>query len=365
MASPLIDRLGQELDAISSEYEARFAGQPRATRDLEELRALVDRTNAVLAQVKTIPAAVAGPDLAKIREVAEANLRLYEQERKAIAEAKEAGGEFDHFAPLATAANFVFGRYHRHFAGRSRTTRDLALIDEMIADLARVHEEMSEIIDSNPAAAFKRDHELVTQTLAMYRKERAEIEKAQTSGTAEEQANHLASLANDQFKIYRTHFANRSRVTRRPALIQRVISSLERIEARMNALSSQGFSADFHTKNVDIVKSNLELYRTELAEIRKARQGVPLVDLMGSLGGAANEIFEEYGQLFAGKERSTVDREKLSDLCDRLGEIARQMTDLGRAEDNEMNTRNLDVVTNYLATFEREYELIEEAQKTA
>jgi hypothetical protein len=50
-----------------------------------------------------------------------------------------------------------------------------------------------------------------------------------------------------------------------------------------------------------------------------------------------------------------VDLSVLSLLCDKLGEIARQMADLNRTEPTEMNERNLSIVMEQLAAFEQEY----------
>ena len=67
-------------------------------------------------------------------------------------------------------------------------------------------------------------------------------------------------------------------------------------------------------------------------EIKKARASVKLSELMGNLGGTANDVMEEYSQNFAGKARKGRDVDLISKLCDQLGEISSQMSDLGRAE---------------------------------
>jgi len=363
MANPLFERLTKELDDVSAEYEGRFAGQSRATRSVDELDGLRTRVKKVLDQLDAIPSAAQGAELIRVREVAQGNLSLYDAERRAIAEAKAAGPEFEEFAPLATNANFVFARYHRHFAGKSRATRDLALLEEMVVDLQLISDEMGGVIAKKPSQNFAKDKQLVDESIKSYKTELEEVAKAQRAGTPEEQANLLANLANDQFALYRVHFANRSRVTRRPALLQRMTKSLQRFRTRMEEIKKGGFEQTFHDTNISVVAENLRMYETELGEIRKARQGTPIADLQGALGGAANELFETYGKEFGGKARNTVPLERLTELCDLLGEIARQMSDLGRANANEMNTKNLEVVHNYLATFEREYELIEEAKK--
>ena len=70
------------------------------------------------------------------------------------------------------------------------------------------------------------------RTLETYRTENKEIEKARKTGTDEERASILAEVANGQFRIYQMHFAGKSRATRRPALLVRVIEQLANASSR-------------------------------------------------------------------------------------------------------------------------------------
>ena len=65
------------------------------------------------------------------------NIGLYTQERTAIVRAQDVGPSFEGFSMEATSANLVFARYARHFAGKDRSTRDLALLGENTIDDAR------------------------------------------------------------------------------------------------------------------------------------------------------------------------------------------------------------------------------------
>ena len=196
------------------------------------------------------------------------------------------------------------------------------------------------------------------QNLTQYQKEIPLIENAQKSGTPEDRASVLATLANNQFAVYQTHFAGEPRISRRPALLMRVIASLKSIKERMVAFQEGGLDLEFNTKNIEVVTGRLEVYEKELAEIRKLRQTTQMADIMGELGGAANKLFEAYRTSFANKPRQQVDLDLLGGLCDKLGEIRRQMADMRRAEDNEMNDRNLEIVTEQLVMFEGEFEAV-------
>ena len=87
-----------------------------------------------------------------------------------------------------------------------------------------------------------------------------------------------------------------------------------------------------------------------------------MTEIMGELGGAANKLFDDYRASFADKPRNVADAARLANICDKLGEIRRQMVDMSFAEDSEMNQKNLDIVTEQLVMFEGEYEAVVRAQ---
>jgi signal transduction histidine kinase len=362
MATTLFDRLRTEMDQISGEYDRDFAGQSRATRDLDTLDALVKRVVDVQKRIDEIPLAAQGPQLAQLRELVVGSKEVYETERKAIVAARAQGPDASEFSMLAAQANFVFARYTRHFAGQDRTSRDLGLLSEMIEDLKAIKKRMQTMYAKKKTDAYAKDVEVVTQNLTMYEAELGEVQKAQASIVGDERSGLLASLANSQFAIYRTHFAGFSRSTRRPQLLMRAIDNLKRIQSEMKILQNAGVDAEHNPKNIEIVTQNLSMYETEVTEIRKARQNTSMVDLMGLLGTAANEVFESYRSNFAGKNRQQVDIELLGQICDRLGELMRQMADLSRAEENETNERNMEIVSDQLAMYEQEFEAVRNAQ---
>jgi len=357
----IVETLGTELEQLDKKYAEEFAGQSRLTRDLGALDRMIARISAILSQIDQIPAPARGPDLAKLRETAAQNLGLYTQERSAIVRAQEVGPTFEAFAIEATSANLVFARYARHFAGKDRSTRDLALLGELVEELKQIDKRMTQLIEETKSSEFERDRTVVRESLAQYQKEIGLVDEAQKTGTPEQRASVLATLANNQFAVYQGHFAGEPRISRRPALLMRVISSLKKIQERM--LAVRAAELEFNTKNLAIVEERLKIYESELAEIRKLRQATAMPDIMGELGGAANKLFDEYRSAFADKARSQVDLERLGLLCDKLGEIRRQMSEMAWAEENEMNARNLDIVTEQLVMFESEFEAVTQAKK--
>jgi hypothetical protein len=360
MANRNLATLEQELADVTARYESDFAGQARATRDLALLDELLNRLASAVAELEKLPS---NDKVAPVLEQTRTRLSMYQTERKAIVDAKAGGTEAVEFARLAAQANFVFARYQRHFAGQSRSTRDLGLLKEMVDELRAIRQRMSVILSVKPNTSYQADADLVTKVVEQYQSETREIERAQGDGTPEEKASRLADLANAQFAIYDKHFVEKARITRRPALLQRVVENLRRIRGTMRELRLSGPASENNRNNIGIVEQALRHNESELAEIRKARQAAPLADIMGMLGGAANDVFEEYRQKFAGKDRRTVDLAAMSVICDQLGEIARQMADMSRTEKNEMNERNLDIVIERLSTYEEEWRAIRDAQQ--
>ncbi len=359
-------KIEQDLDNLAAEYEAHFASKPRNTRNPEALAKLLARMHELYQRVEALPPATDDEqraEQARLREAIAGNLQVYEKERTAIVEARAIGPDFEEMAELSGNANFVFALYVRHFAKQSRNGRDLGLLSEMIEELEATEKRMADVVGRHPESGMKEDLALVRRNIEMYRAEWGEIEKAQKPPEPDALAGTLANLANGQMKLYRVHFAERSRLGRRPGLLQRMIGSLERIHGAMLGLKKAGFSAEYSEKNIGVVEGSLRMYQAELQEVRKVRQQASLEQLMAGLGEEANQIFQEYGKTFADKDRKSVDRQVLSDLCDRLGEIRRQMRDLARAKVDQDNDRNLEIVGEQLRLFEQEHDLIRVAQQ--
>lgn len=357
MAS-IAESLGSELEEIDREYAANFAGQERLTRDLDALDRLIERTHSLLRRVDQIPTAAQGPELVRLRDAAAQSLEMYQSERRAIARAQAAGPLFEHFAREATNANLVFARYQRHFAGKERVSRDVALLGEMVEDLKQIEKRMTKLLEEKNTEDFERDRTVVREALEQYQKEIQLIEQVQNDPDPERRALAAAAFANAQFRVYEVHFAGEPRVSRRPALLMRVVTTLKKIREKMIAIRDEGLEVEFNERNIQIVEGRLEAYEAELAEIRKVRQATSMNVIMGELGGAANRLFDEYRTNFADKPRNKADPDRLGNICDKLYEVRRQMIELSMAEESEMNEKNLEIVTQQLLLFESEYEAV-------
>lgn len=362
MATENLKELREQAQTLYDEYGARFAGKPRATRDLSALDSIIERLEAVASQLRALRNGGRDPALSSVLEQALENLETYENERKAIAKVQRQGGSAVEGSKLATWANLHFGQYFRHFAGKPRATRDLGLLNEIISELELIEAQMKKLQASEPAESVEADLKTVRENVAMYREERDNILSARNSGTDQEKASYLAMVANEQFGIYNFHFGGRPRVSRRAATLHRVIATLESIAEQMQELEDDGLGSEQNRGNLELVESQIETYRDEFDRIQDARRQTSTDELVGHLGTAANWTMEQYGENFAGMDRASRDLQLLSRLCDELLDIARQMRELDAGAQRQANDRNLTIVLDNLMLYQNEYEQIQSVQ---
>jgi hypothetical protein len=358
---PDIKELQQKANTLHGQYSFRFAGHARITRDLKALDKLIEDTRALVAEVESFnangDAAARDTLLNEVKERAD----LYTKERAEIVTAQADGPAAKEASLLAARANFIINRYRRHFANRERKSRDTGLLSEMIQDLQRIKEEMRLMLNVHPLDSLESDLKVVSQNIETYIRERAEILNARDRLSLDDKFSNFANLANAQFRIYETNFAGKSRASRRPGLLQRIIDNLVDVQKGMNNL---GIISEVNDKNIQIVEDRLQLYRGELVQIERARTEVDLEGVTGELGGAANAIMEEYGKSFAGHDRRTRDLDAMGTLCDLMGEVERQMHAIALQRNIDMNINNLSIVRDGLSMFDREYVEIQNAKQS-
>ncbi len=245
-------------------------------------------------------------------------------------------------------ARILTGRYHRHFGGRDRATRDLLLLDELAAELEPVAGRLS-----------GNDRETALRQLEMLRAERPKIVEAQSRGSNEDRVSRLATRANDQFAAYRNVFAGQERASREPRLLRRMAMALRRIGGEMEGLRGAGVKSEQNEKNMGIVGERIESWESEVEAIETAQ--AELGDKVPSyLARAANTVFQSYRDEFQGKNRAASDPDRLYVLCELLHPIARRMA---RVEgEDPTNAQNIRHVVEHLDLYEREVALIVQAR---
>jgi len=350
-----VSQFGAQIDDIHTRYRARFAGFPRITRDPDELEQILNEASAL---ETSSSAQFDADERARLTE----NKSLYERELAGIQEARAQGPAALVTHRLATWANFVQARYARHFAGQSRRTRDLGVLAEMIEDAGRLVTEMEALSQRANTAELQKSLETTRNNLAIYRVELDRIREDRKKLFGADRGTLFANLANDQFQRYRLHFANKGRISRNPRTLEHITAALAEIHQGMTALLEDGFNTQVHKKNMDLVEKNLAVYKEEAPKIRAMRSEAPLAQRVGALGGAANDIFKEYRENFAGQNRKTRDLGLLNNLIEQLYLVGLQMDEIDRTADDDSNSKNLGLVMDMLYLYHREYNLISQDQ---
>jgi hypothetical protein len=327
---------------------------------------MLEEVEEALTLAADLPPTAVGLDQA--RAELDRQMGLYRRERDAIRKAKSAGPGAWEAHRLNTWARLVGARYRRHFAGHSRLTRDVALLAEIRSDTARLKAEVESAVDSGKVGpeAIASAREALTKDHKLYGSEIDQIRQARDEALETEPnrlASALANIANNQFALYKAQFAGKNRTSRRPALLERMIGALEVTQTRMVSLRDGGLESKSNTRNVDIIEGRLRAWRAELGEVQTAKKDTALSELVGALGGAANDLFEAYRAEYAGHSRATRELDPLAAVCDGLYDLARQMDEIDRMIADPTNRQNLGVVLENLRMYESEWDAIRSARR--
>src|SRR5258708_11923464 len=110
MASPALESLKQQVEDLSSEYGARFAGHSRVTREIAEIEALLARAHDVVSKLEALPKSAKDSEFDAVLVSAKGNVDLFTREREAIRAAKRPGPTMGELAPPGAHATFLFPR---------------------------------------------------------------------------------------------------------------------------------------------------------------------------------------------------------------------------------------------------------------
>lgn len=353
--APSVETLKSQADAIHTRYRRGFAGKTRATRSLPEL-------DTILAEMKTLSLTIPSGATALRTEV-DGWLKIYTDEREAIAQIVAGGPDALRAWRLVEWAETNFLRYLRDFGGQERLTRDNWLLNEMVARQSKWLEELGPLAAKVQDARLSSQLEQVAKNLDLMRSETQAIPAGRRALSANEYARVLASLANGQFALYRRHFAERPRFSRRPALLKRILGALEDIERGMIAVRDLGVKTDAHVGNLVKVSERVKHHRGELKAIEETRNVTAATQVAGGLGDDANRAFNDYKTNFANRSRALVDNKLLGEITDRLHEIAAAMDEAQAERPVDANLKNLTIVLETVKAYEREWKAIRDAQK--
>lgn len=194
---------------------------------------------------------------------------------------------------LQTEVDSIHTRYRRGFVGRTRATRDLSLLDQIITDLRNV-------VDRTPASSDLR--QTATENLKLYESEHALIREIQAGGPTVLAGWRLAEWSELDYYRYGRLFAGQNRTTRDGWLLAEMAEEQKGWLDGIAGIASRDARLGEQRKQME---SNLDLYRREVQEINAARAGLRAPDHARVLATLANREFALYRNNFSGKARAS------------------------------------------------------------
>jgi hypothetical protein len=310
-----------------------------------------------------------GNDERTLYEKAVERRDLYGKEIALIRDMQEAGGAAVEATGLRASADGLRYLYQRHYAGKSRVTRDVRLLGELTRQMAGLQQAMFALYQGYPETdGLGEGLESINGWLDLYRKETQTIVEAQSSGTIDERFSMLAKRANEQFKLYQQHFAGKGRLSRRIDLLEDILANLRDIGSameRLDASSLETETTEHLDRNKEIVADRLAFYKTESGALGEARSGTGPHERTEAIAGSLSDVLQAYNRDFAGQDRTTRDLEAVGTLCDEAAFSLWTLRDnLDEASGNTAIQRHICFAEDVLDLLEREYRMIEEAQTT-
>lgn len=351
MTTPV--QIREESDRLHNLYQRNFGGLPRITRDAKLLSDIQQQAKGLLSRA---PAGIR-----ELRDTLQARVTLYGNELAAIQEDQSKGPFAMAAARVAGDANAAFSRYRRHFGGKGRWSRDTELLAELLEELRAAEGSFNVVKQNWDDPAVDRDLEVVRRSMETYTTEMEEIIKSRENLDEEQTVSATAEWANELFGVYRRQFAGMPRLSRRPALLERMIRSLRTVEGRMATAIAVGNKSENLAANLTLVRQQLGMWESELEGIGVARAETDIHSLVAAMGTELDAVWTMYGENFANQSRETRDLEMLSGLLDRSDEVARQARELHRAYDLESTDRLLRSARDQRVILMREYDQVREA----
>lgn len=356
-----LQTLWERLEDAYAHYALHFAGQPRLTRDLDILDNLIETTERTERELNADKKPPSG-EREELIELARERLIVYREERAAIAAMQaQFGAAGRAAATVAARMHAVQHQYVRHFAGKDRYSRDMGLLNEMIADCRVLDKAMQDICRDQPDTFMTQERVLAAQYLEMFERERREVGQSRDSGTLQEQGYYLGAAANELMTSFETLVVGLNRMVCRPGLVERLVNELQDIRDRMASIEALGLHADFHLETLRSVDETLSAWREEHDNILRVRAGIKPDDMIEALVGLADYYLEEYNDQFAEVERGNLDLTALGDLCDCMDEVERQLTDIVSMHSDRESERNLQLIRDALAMLLNEYDALAKA----
>jgi hypothetical protein len=259
----------------------------------------------------------------------------------------------DSHAHVLALGRHLVAAYTRHLEGRPRLAIDLLHFHDIVDRLAELRVRATDVVDR---VASEIEDRLGPLRFELDNCRQARLRPA----SLEERIVQISARANQQLMLYRQLFANRSRLTRRPELVTRLYVNLCMARDELHALDLTGLPETTiaeHAGMTDQIDKQLEQLRVEGRAIITMRRRASRDDLIKQLGLDAQAEAKLFDKYTAGAR--PVDPTVLGALCDRVGELALQMTLLADEDGDGIadaaNRDNLEAIARSLIAYEEAY----------
>lgn len=324
-----LQELHGQIEQLHTHYDMRFAGHARVTRNPHLMAAMIGQITQIQSRLSEVTTTDPNSH-AFVLGLCFERLGLYKKERSEIQTAQKTVGKHGVAAAHKMSdVNFLLNRYHRDFGGEERETRDPGLLGELISALQAIVlglETDTAQLDQTALQTAGVDVAWVQRQLDALTGEREAILRAQDAGSLDVRAAVLAELANSQFDRHRRHFNEQPRISRRPELLTDMIANLEETLTRMQRLHAQDAFLGNNQQNIDVVERHLAAWREQLPTLLELRRVATPAELMDNLVEAVDAELNLYNRAVTHAAEGTFDLFALGTICDRIGELERQMT---------------------------------------
>ncbi len=257
---------------------------------------------------------------------------------------------------LSKKSDAINRQYAANFAGQSRHTRNLELLERLIDRQGKVLLKAKKL-KGKPARELV---DKVRERYLMYRKEHALIADAQTLGRADVEFADVAHRVTEVMAFYERNFAGQNRLTRLDGLVAHLTHQLEVWRTALQGCQAHDGAAV--AAQLDAVEGHLELLAGELQEIERARAELDPASLEGVLAEVANGYFQLYMVHYAAKARVSRRAEVLSLTVAGLEWVSERLGGLAaRGHDSETLGANRETVEARLEAYRSELGATHEA----
>lgn len=253
----------------------------------------------------------------------------------------------------------IHRQYSHHFAGQSRFTRDVDLLDKLIEKATVCAKKAKRL----PAKKHGDVQEMTLERLKLYKQERRMILEAQLAGSAPIEVQRFRRRLALAKSLYSRHFAGQNRATRDLGLLDELIEGLDDAVAHLRGLEAEGnedYVGDRQTLEVQA-----DTYREERNEIARAQATLDTPARADLLAQLANAQFAVYQRHLAGQARVSRRPELLARVVRALESVSQQMRDgeFDALESRADHDANIAIVDERLGAYREELQAIREVRE--